>query len=787
MNNFYIYKFDFKENKKSISATVIFCDREDINTDILQSEIKRFYELHFQTDKIYILGPAYLESKLTEIFIDNIDKTFKGIPKRQETSLAEGIYIALYNKDGKIINKETLSKGFIKSFLNEGLQQIFIKRGGLVSTDGAHHFVFPSRKHCDKFLRTGNILLFSSEIFYVAFALLKHFDEDVHTQIYCDTSSINSIAFALIELKNRFFKDNDKKQIPIESFSSYNGLYKNELSYSSNALLLISASTSANIIGYILDKHRLIERSNILILFYLGEESKFLNIKEQVICNLTMSDENLNGVPFYQTFVEGKCELCNKGSYPVEVSGDVFLLEKPQINRIMIGLTDSENYLSDFVKHFKSVKKKQNILKVNYKESSNSKYEIYIDFNEVLNGLSNGKFENFNNKLNDFINQFIPSNTKKIITLNDSGSQQLGNIILEKISSNYKIRMLPDIISQDEISTIDSDCEGSVIVVGSCISNGKNLLYISRALRRCHKIRIVYFIGISRTKNSKYLAQLKSNLKQGIYGLETNSFHEIETIFCNNDSVNTSWLKEIDFLSEFISFINDKSDAVFAEVIDFLEERKSILLKSMGDTERGLSNNLFYPRFLTSKIEQLDIRRNFAFFNFHEYVNDVSQADIYFTISNIINTLRNNELKAPKSDKQLKSLVQSTFVRNLLDPGNFDRFNDGIIQASILRAAKPEELAYHIDPELSLEMFGTFQTLIKYHNQEQGEALVEFLYALAYEKLSLTKSHLKDIIFQIREKCLEKIFHCFADYIEYKIFSEPEDKKKEWEKKLLKG
>lgn len=785
MNNFYIYRFDYKHARKIVSATVIFCDRDDINQDILQSEIKNFYGNHYQTDKIFILGPEYMANELNRIFITEIEKTFKGIPKRQETSLAEGLEIVLFQKDGFIKNSSELPSGFLDSFLNEGLQNIFIKRGGLVSAEGAHHFVFPSKKHCDKFLRTGNILLFSSEIYFTAFALLKHFDENIHTQIYCDTSSINSLAFALVDLKNRFLSTDKKIQVPIDSFSSYDGLYRNPASYMSNALLLISASTSANIIAYILERHRLIERKNILILFFLGDETKLANIRDKVICNLSQSPKNLNGISHYQTYLEGECELCNRGSYPVEVSGDVFLLEKPHINRIMIGTKDPEVYLSSFVKQFMSVKRGENVLKVNYKESTVGKYEIYIDFHQILKGISEGKYVKYNEKLKNFINQYVPSSTRKIISLNDKASVQLASLIKDEISNNYKNTEAPEVISQDEINNLDGCLPGSVVVVGSCISNGKNLLYISRALRKYHQLRIIYFIGISRTKNLKYLQRLKSNLKQGSYGPETNSFHEIETIFCDNNSVYSSWLREVDFLSSIIDFLNNKEE-VPEKIITYFEERKKYLQKSEGAEIKGLSERIFYPRITNEEIEEIRIRKNFAFFNFDNYDEDVSQADIYFTISNILNTLRSNDLTLPKSSTQMKSLGQSPFVRNLIDPGNFDRFNDGIIQASILRAAKPEELAYHIDADLSSEMHGTLQTLVKYHDQDQGEALVEFLYAIAITKLSLTKVHLKSIIGIIREACREQFLLCITDYIEYKLLLEPEEKKKEWQKKLMK-
>jgi hypothetical protein len=772
MNNFYIYKFNYTKkeggNDKVISASVIFCDREIINEDNLKEEIRKFYEMNYQTDEIYVIGGEYQMDLLKSVFLERQNKTFIGIPKKQETHLADSLYILTFNKAGELqcVDKK-IPIGFQSNFLNEGLQNIFIKRGGLITSQGSHHFVFPSGKHCDKFLRTGNILLISSEIYFIAFALLKHFDETKHDQIYCDTSSINSVAFALTELKNRFISETSRKQIPIESFSSYDGLYKNELSYTKNALLIISASTSSNIIAYILNGHKMLSRENITVLYYLGEEKNYVNIKDKVICNLTQSKSNVNGIPYYKTYKGDDCEYCNKGSYPVEVSGDVFLLEKPKINSIVLGVKDPEKYLSDLLKQFKSVGRMANVFRVNYKENSNFKYEVYINYYEILDGIKNGRYNKYSLKLNDYINQYVPSNTKYIIALNDIASSELADYVINKLKPNYKDGKLPLKITQDQLSQISPNSEGTALVIGSCIANGKNLLFISRALRKFDKLRIVYFVGISRTKNKEYLTFLKSNLKQGSYGGESSSFIEVESIFCNNDSRNTSWLAETQFLKKFIEFIRDEYPNCHS--LEFLNERMKSLQTSQGDREKGLANNLFYPRFTKSSVEELIIRKNFAFFNFDNYVDDVSQADIYFTISNIINTLRN---PANNTEKAEKSLKQSVYVRSILDPANFSRFNDGIIQSSILRAAYPEELSYSIDNDISQEMTNTLETLIKYCEDEQGEALLEFLYAIAIKKLTIKKLHLQKIVDLLNLRTEVDLIKCFTAFIARKVLNE---------------
>ncbi|MBF4466259.1 hypothetical protein [Flavobacterium sp. LC2016-12] len=766
MRNFYIYKFEYKERTKNISSTIIFCDNTIINENALISEIGSFYENHSQTDKIIIIGGLYLKDRMIEIFVTNIESTFKKIPKRQETSLSKNIYIYTFGISGELDilygNTKEISSSFFKSFLNHGLQNIFILRGGLVETEGSHHYVFPSGKHCDKFLRTGNILLFSSEIYFIAFTLMKHYDNERHNQIYCDTSSINSIAIALSELKNRFLET--KIAIPIESFSSYNGLYNNELSYKNNALLLISASTSGNILNYITAKHTQISRSNILVLYFLDIKNNYNDIKDNVLCNLTYTADNPKGIIPYDSYDDRNCKLCKKGSHPVEVSGDVFLLEKPKINSVLIGIKDADENLSKFVKQFKSQKRTKSILKTNYKESNslNSKYDIYIDYSELLKGLSEGRFEDYKKKLDAYINQFVPSNLKFIIHLNDQSSSELADYIMEKIISNYASGFEPKKISQDEITKeIPKDTIGSTLVVGSCISNGKNLLYLSRALRNYEGLRIIYFVGISRMCNSDSLIGLKTNLKQGNFGAETSTYIEVDKIFCTSISKNNNWQQELEFLNVMIDLLNNYNTK-YSKSIIFFKTRKKDIEHSYSDSVKGLSTNLFFPKLKTNLNEEMHIRNNFAFFDFDKYVEELTQSDIYFTFNNVINSLRN-------SKKIEKSLIQTSFVRNLLSPNNFNRFNDGIIQASILRSAFPGELSYSIDFGLSLEMKNLLETIIKYYDEDQGEAILEFLYAIAIGKLSLKEDHLSEIIQLLKSKTNYQILECFVLYIENKI------------------
>jgi hypothetical protein len=768
MNNFYIYRFIHKKENKNgenydFSTTVIFCPGESINNTNLQTEIKLFYEKHHHTDEIIIIGGENIKDLLIENFITNQSDTFKYLHKVDKAFLASNLFLFAFNAEGSLIslNGKSISDNLKKKILNEGSQNIFITRGGFVESKGAHHFVFPSGKHCNKFLRTGNILLHSSEIYFIGFTLLKSYNVDKHNQIYCDTSSINTIAFALIDLKRRLIGNPSYKSIPIESFSSYSGLQSSKKINYPKALILISASTSGNILNKIKKNNRLAKKENMIILFYLGDEEAYIENDNNILCNLSKCEHNNpTGIDNYMTYDSNNCIHCNSGSYAVNVIGDVFLLEKPKINPITLTVKDVPKDLSKFVKEFKSIEfTNNNVFKVSYKENEreiNKKYEIYFDFLEVIKDVENVKYKDFSSKLDNYINQYVPSNTKYLIHLNDEGSKILAERILSKIKDNYNTKFLPIIISQDELDKINPKDIGSVVVVSSCISNGKNLLYLSRSLRPIDGLRIIYFIGLTRTKNEQHLNFLKSNLKQGRYGIDTYTFINVYNFYMVNESIDTTWLKEIEFLREFKIF-NEENDNI-AEIFDFLNSRINFLEEGMNDEFRGLSNEIFYPNFI--KNEVLNLRKNFAFLSF----NDLSQADVYFTISSIINNLRN-------SDDLNRCLKQTEYVRNVIEPGNFNRFNDGIIQASILRIANKDELAYSLDYDLSKKMLDILSTMIMNNNTDQGEGLFEFIYALANQKMTLYKIHLIEICKLVKENIKHPLFQFLIDFIEKKVIT----------------
>lgn len=720
MGKYYIYNTKVK-SKKYNQITVIFNPDISFNFNRLKQELTKHYSNSSQTDALLFITSSdnlNIEKEINE----NIDLIFKSIPKVQEEFLRENVLYVNYNENEIILKKNTFLHKNIKEIINQGLANIFTKNGGLIEANGmAHHYVFPSGKHSSKFLRTANVLVKRAEIDFIGINTLHLFKNRDFKNIYCDTLSITVIDYSIINFLKRFKQNTD---INVESFKSYNGIYNKDSVFYDNSIFLISASTSGGLIEYIKTNHPEIHSNEICVLFYLPIEKKSEVINERTVCNLERNNDFGYGIDLYEIYKppSKRCLYCDNNSAPIKILGDSFSIDEPIINTRNITVNYITQKLKDFTELFKHQKDIGTSLKVSFSEMTiaRKKYSVYIDYENIISNII--LFPKHKEKLDSYIQQYIPASLKYIVHLNDNGSKLLSEYILSKIKDYVGSQALT-IINQSELKrhNFNEDEIGSILIVGSCISNGKNLLYLSRYFRNFEKIRLIYFVGINRTSDNQKNRELKTNIKYGLYGPENSTYIEVENIDCDNSSIETSWEVEANFLKE----IQQNQD----EPIEFINKRIDTINQFESNVNRGGSDGIFYSNYQN---KELEIRKNSAFFNNNDYFENISQSDVYFTISCVLNNMRNN---------QEDGLFQTTFVKNLIDPFTFNRFNDGIIQASILRASKADELNYSLSFNQSNNMLSLIKTFIKHKEEQQGEAIFEFLYSIAIGKLRLHNDH----------------------------------------------
>ena len=185
----------------------------------------------------------------------------------------------------------------------------------------------------------------------------------------------------------------------------------------------------------------------------------------------------------------------------------------------------------------------------------------------------------------------------------------------------------------------------------------------------------------------------------------------------------SSWEKEAKWLKEV---------ADSRSLPKILQDRSN-LLNDPSKRKRGLIGDSFLP---SVKNNILELAKNFAFHKCEEN-SSLTQADVFFVVCSML-----HELRAKKGDGGLQQSMNS---HALLDPGNFDRFNDSVLQAALLRSATSSELAYNTHGLASRRMAGLIQRLIDRRADPEGEALPEFLLAIVTRRMTLAQPELEKL------------------------------------------
>ncbi len=173
-------------------------------------------------------------------------------------------------------------------------------------------------------------------------------------------------------------------------------------------------------------------------------------------------------------------------------------------------------------------------------------------------------------------------------------------------------------------------------------------------------------------------------------------------------------------------------------VPDALRETVKARIARLRKTSEAMRDDLFLP---TAAGRSLRLQPGFAFWPDVVPRRPHSQADVFFTIAAILQQLRAN------AHRTVPSAIKSNwFQQTILAPENFGRFNDDIIQASILRAAYPFEMNYSDAPRDSHELGRLIRRIIIASNIDRGGAAAEFLVALAVQRLRLCPPDVETVL-----------------------------------------
>jgi len=713
MNSCFSFRFIEKEEDKR-SSLVVYSSAEP-NVDEILITIKKSLESFFIPKYVYLIVRdryrKYLEVLVKESIFKNEFENL--VNDAGSNSLKCGVVCGegvLLSMDG-----QKFGSGLRSNIFQSGMLNIFEKRKGVISSSSNYHFAKPSGDHCDKFIRASNLLISSSEVSFLSLSLLPYLTRNIK-RIYIDTSSIAYLVTMAIK-HSKYLSGTD---VAIESFGSYSG-FNNSYDFieDEDSLVLISATTSGSMGARILNEVRF-NQKQVITLFHTSSLNGQVGVFD-------ISSAVPNGI---YSSASNKCDLCEEGARLISISGEQFLPEPPSHDLLLIRKADFNSKREALFKEFATKEVFLWNKRVSAKESTSEHF--YIDLEKVLS--DDGRFIN---DLSREVNRNLTRHTNTIVHLDDEGSKDLAAKIAE-LSPDLVLLGFSE-LNSESIAKMDS-----VLVVAGAITSGRQLLSISRKLRALKSdASITYFVGFSKLPNKGSQEQLEKDLRMGgnrIVVLRQISMPRIK------EYNRTAWNIEYDYLSKFTDDDPLSGNEVALPVI--LKDRLNCLSQASGD-----KNKLFLKK-PNSKPQIL--RKTFAFWSSLELekeMDSATQSDVYWTIQTVLHDLR---------EKNDGTGLANLYHTTLISPVCFDRFNDGVIQSCLLRAALPVELNYSVSIQYSRQMTDIISSALEDWDNDQGEASLEFMLALVTKRLQIDDSHLKDVI-ALRTEAMNENLTFFFD------------------------
>jgi len=699
-----MFSFECNSHKKNI--LILFLGQfENETSSILSSDIQKAFEENLRPDFVIFLYPKYLQADITELgkkdsFITEITRQ-KHSPVQFISFSQQGDLIY----DNKIGNNQdiipALDEGkLVKDLIRSGYEKLMEKREKdvLVQAPSGTTFVKPSGKSLEEFIYASQLARCNFEHQFLAFSLL-HYAPDVETLscIYIDTSSISAIAESLTYYLSRFNSRNCK-HIRYKSFSSYSGLDQNKPDDIEGAWVIISASASTSMGKQIVKDWTVRPEQVITILSY--EEPH--------------TEDGINswdGV----VFSVSKYSTKQKKSFSpvkVQVQGENFTAEVSLPGQVLLKKIYEPIYINQAISKYAEKE-------IFYTHRCNRAiYVDYLKFREPY--LNSEKLQGeFYEWLKKVVSWTVPNNLKAIIISNNEPETRLLDDLKVVLNDcGFKYDDLQVYRPEDE-NKYEKIGGGTVLVLASAISSGRSFIDINRSLRFAkHQGMRIFLTPFTTASSKNECDNFKKSLCQGPPGFKY-IYKSYKTIYVG-DNTHITWDFETKLIRDMLDLI-DPSDAGY----DYWIKRKSQLEKVgtgiMGQI--GLSyHNVDKP---------LTFSPDFAFWPEGYNANKVNNASVFATVAAVLQNLRENEFDGVT----LKSNVYKHFV---LDPENFVRFNDPILQSCLWRAAMPQELDYRRSDELSNDIQRIFSKILQSSKTARGEVALDLLMAIAIGWIKLT-------------------------------------------------
>lgn len=637
------------------------------------------------TDFIDSASSTYIPNKVALFYHQDIlsNSNISSITDHLKSRFRCEPHLFKFDREGKFTKKDPL----IDSFIANGKTEIITLRKPVMYPPPGKAFMKPSGTKESFFIQASNLFLRHAEMSFIALLLIREwgrkFEPEVKV-IYVDTIDL----YGLTSLASRMRLGPEKLGPITVSYSSYDR-FKEVLKHAdvSNSLMVISATTSHNLLRDITVMTRWKETDRVVTILSLDPTAQHGGTaiaNPKVIAYVKPEDAELhiNHLPAIRLAGE---------KFTIEVDEPKSVVFKAKshgscLSRLKLPkLIEMKNVFSAFV----MVEGVMLPITVGLKELM--EHRIFLDW------------------LKEQIEKYAPASTSHIVLMDVDFSQI--KPLLAVFGTNTPVCVTPKQLQDSSLKI-----NGSVLVICPTFSTGSKLLEISRDLRKQPNLKnVTYFTGIGTPESKGDYDKLCKNLQ--VDGFRVVSFCNVATGLTK--SLVLSWQHERELIR--------REDAL-KNIVE-LQERAALL-----DAGKLNDATLFY------RVDDLELHAGFKFWDWKENGYDHTQKHsllMFITFAFLFQDARTN-VNLNDEDRFAQLLNR----RVLLDPENLFRYNDRLIQVSILRSTFPVEMDYSDHEVHSKSIVYLFQREEHVGNRAM---VYEILLALATKRLKVTPEKLDEI------------------------------------------
>ena len=703
-----------------VDVLCVFFGRAPLDMSAVDDEVQLALKAREPVPEVlYLVSFGGQAARLSELWAEDGGRA-KGVLGRGRAVLRQEFHdFSIFGfKDGNFNRLDvdpTYGKYSFKfdELLRAGLAQLVAERGAFQEAPSGHLFRHPSKRQTSHLLLASELLKSEVDAYYVALTVcaLAWGRMSKVDYLHIDTMGIYPVARAMEEVASTSGGISGHAW-QIESFHSHRGMGNFHASVNANEAVIVSASTTGSMARQFVDD----------------------GIREDAV--ITLLDMSLDGrvgtVCYGHDSQAGRGGTRNRvpqsgSETAIELSGEYFVASGKKPRALTLTVEHKPAALKDILDSFGTEG-----CSLNRARSGQSSVSDVVAIEESLI-VTNQEFQTW---LKDEIRLKTPGSVTHVMSLRGEASEKLA------ISCAVQIELCsgrrPVTFSSDDLTSLNPADVSGVLVCAAIAGDGHLLRNASRDLREVVPLASRHFlVGVGLPSSEASWTRLEQFLIQSGVKARPYIFSVWKMLPTGAEpGLGEAWVRAGNLMQRMDRFVPDPTCPVDATLA---HESVALATSALENARSG-----FLP---CGRGKALRLTPGFVYWKVPPNLDQAGQAAAgYLSMSASLQRAR----EFAEAGKRLRSSLHETVV---LDAENFLRFNDGVLQASLLRASFAHEIDYSGAPDQSELVREFLEKVFLNHERPYGEAALEFAFALASGHMTLTASDLRTLLERIVATC----------------------------------